>query len=845
MFRIALSNLSAHKRRLLGTCSAVMLGVAFLSGTMILGDTMDHGFDTVFRTANAGTDVVVRAGSTVGSGSTAQRGTLEPSVAAAVARVPGVRSVLPQISGVAQLVGHDGRPIGGQGPPTLGGNWLDDTGVNPFHLTSGRAPQVPGEVVIDRGSARAGRLRIGDRTTVRTPTPVAVTVVGLAAFGRQDSLAGATYTLFTTEQAQQVLGVGSGRVSALLVIGRGVSATALAARVRAVLPPGVESLTGAQLTAEQRSAISHDFLDFFEGFLLVFSAVAMLVATFSIHNTFSVVLAQRTRESALLRALGATRRQVLVATAVETFAVGVVATAVGLVVGVGLAVGLNALLLAMGLGVATTGLVVDPSSLVISGLVGVVVTLIAGWAPSWAASRVPPLAALRGVAVERVGRRGIRCVVGGVLAATGLVLALGPAWGWWTAPLVWVGIGAAATLVGVVVLGPLVATPAASLLGRPLRLRGGTGDLARENAMRNPRRTAGTATALMVGIGVVTLFMVFGASLDASVSDSVARSMKADLIVQDDGSSGATLSPMLPARVADAPGVRRVAAVGFGAVLVHGESHDANFVDFRLIDGLLDLDVAQGSLSSLGEHQVAISKSVAADQRWRMGSVVPLGFVDGATEDFTVGAVFRSEDFADGIVVSRAAAARHMTDVPLDVVLVGAAPGSDVGRVSDAVDRAGRALGAPAARDRAQFVERASNQIGQVLAIVYVMLALSILIALMGIANTMSLSIHERVRELGVLRAIGQTRAQTRAMVRWEAVVISLLGTVAGVLIGLLLGWALVRGSAGEAGTGVFAAPVVRLVAIVVIGGVVGVVAGLRPARRAARLDVLAAISSS
>lgn len=846
MFKISVKNLLANKRRFIGTCSAVLLGVAFLAGTLVLGDTMRHGFQQAFTTANAGTDVVVRSASTIGTGDDQQRGTLSPQVEQTIHSVPGVRGVVPQITGIAQLVGANGKALGGNGPPTLAGNWIADRALNPFHLVSGHAPRAPGEIVIDQGSATKGKLRVGSHTVVQTPTPVHVTVVGIARFGNSASLGGATSTLFTTERAQQLF-AGGDRINAFLVTAApGVSASTLAHRLGQVLPAGVQAKTGAEVTAEQVDSVSSGFLNFFEGFLLVFSGVAMLVATFSIHNTFAVVLAQRTRESALLRAIGATRRQVLSAAAIETLLVGIVATAAGLAAGMGLAAGLLALLRGAGLGVPTSGLVVSATSLWVAALVGVVVTLLAGFAPAWGASRVPPLAALRAVALERVTAPRRRAVIGIVLGGAGLALTVGPAAGWWTESLTLIGVGAAVTLIGVVALGPLVARRIAGVVGRPIaRWRGITGALARENAVRNPRRTAGTATALMVGIGVVTLFMVFGASLDASVADTVARSIHADVIVESQGFSGSGLSATMAPQLARIPGVAHAVSLGDGEVSIGGKEQEIDFGEPRQVPYVLDVGVARGTIAGLHDDEIALSTKYATDHHLGMGSTVPMRFVDGTRSTFTVAGLYRNDDFADAVIMPTAAYAPHTTRAVIDFVMIKAAPGADTTALRHAVSDQVRSIGSPKVLTKAGFISEASGRIGTILSIVYVMLALSILIALMGIANTLSLSIHERVRELGLLRAVGQLRPQTRAMIRWEAVIISLFGTLAGVGVGTLLGWSLVKGAAASDGVGVFAAPISRIVVILVLGALVGIVAGWRPARRAARVDVLEAIATN
>jgi putative ABC transport system permease protein len=363
--------------------------------------------------------------------------------------------------------------------------------------------------------------------------------------------------------------------------------------------------------------------------------------------------------------------------------------------------------------------------------------------------------------------------------------------------------------------------------------------------MRNPKRTSGTATALMVGVGVVTLFMVFGASLDASVRDTVARSLRADLVVKSDGFSGSGLSSELPGRIAPIPGVASVAALAQGSVVLDGKSVDVTTADPAALAGVLDLDARTGSIADLGSHELAVSSSFADDHRWTRGTIVTARFVDGTTQRLTVGAVYENAEIADDVLIPTATYTPHARQPQIGFVMIRTSPDADQAAVIRAVNRVDKALAAPDVMTSAQFVDDASGRIAAILTIVYVMLALSIVIALMGIANTLSLSIHERIRELGLLRAVGQVRSQTRAMVRWESVIISIFGTLAGVGIGLLMGWALVEGiGRQENGIGVFAAPVARLVTIVVIGGIVGVLAGFRPARRAARLEPLAAIST-
>jgi putative ABC transport system permease protein len=849
MWRTTLKSIGAHKRRLLATCSAVVLGVAFLSGTLVLGDTMRSGFGDMFSAANAGTDAIVRSRTEVGSNDISERGLLGADVVDKVAAVRGVAAAVPEIYGIGQIVGADGDAIGGNGPPTQAGNWITNPDINPWKIADGRPPEAPGEVVIDKASADKGHLAVGDRTTIRTPQPVDVTVVGIARFGSAESAGPSTYAAFTTDYARRVLlpesAAAAGQVSDVLVHAEaGVSQTALVDRLEPVIPHGAEALTGAQLTDEQQQNLESDFLGFFEAFLLVFAGIALVVATFSIYNTFSILVAQRTRDSALLRALGASRRQVLTSTIVEALVVGVLAAAIGVAVGIGLASGLNALSQSAGFSVASTALLVEPSSLVIAALVGVVVTLIASVAPAIRSSRVAPLAALRDVAVDRSGGSFVRGVVGLLIAAAGAIATIAGTSGDGSLPLT--GAGALFVVVGVVLLGPVVARPVAGTIGGPLALRRGlSGTLARRNAMRNPRRTAGTASALMVGVAVVTLFTVVASSLKASINDTVDQQFAGDLVIAQSDFSGAGISPELTPAVARLPQVAVATGVANAPIAIDGKDYAATAVDPREFGRVLDLTASQGSLDRLGDRQVALYKDYAKDHGLNLGDTVPVSFADGATDKLTVGAIYDKDQLVGNVVLPKAAWEPHSAARASDVVLlVKLADGVTTAQGEAAIQPVADRYGAPDVQDRAEYVDSVGSQVDQMLTVIYVLLVMAIIIALMGIANTLSLSIHERTRELGLLRAVGQTRRQLRSMVRGEALVVALFGTVGGLGLGTFLGWAMVKAIEASQGLGSFAVPTGQLAVVVAIGALVGVVAAVRPARRAAKLDVLRAIAT-
>ncbi|MFF8422828.1 ABC transporter permease [Streptomyces sp. NPDC015680] len=844
--RLSISSLRAHKRRFAGTFVAVLLGVAFLTGTLVMGDTLRASFDTMFTNANAGTDAVVRGADVITvAGET--RGTRQPVSTALVKRIertPGVAAAAPDIQGAGQLIGADGKTIGGQGPPTLAGNWIDDPELNPYRLAAGRAPAAPGEVVINRGAADRGGLRIGDTTVLRTPDPVHVRIVGLATFGGQDGMGQVTYTAMTQADAEKYLTPKPGEASAIQVrAGPGTGQRELVDALRPVLPKGVEAITGQAAAAENRDMISGAFLGVFTTLLLVFSGIVLLVATFSIHNTFAIVVAQRTRENALLRALGAARRQVVVATLVEATAAAVIASAAGLAGGIGIAAGLQALFPAVGFPFPDGSLVIGAVSLLLPLAVGVLVCLGSALLPAVRAGRTAPLAALRESAVDDSGASRPRAVTGLVL----LVASVGAALGGTLAPSVWLSAaGAVAALAAFVILGPVAATYAVRTLGAPLgRLRGVTGGLARRNALRSPRRTASTATALMIGVAVVSLFTVFGASLKATMNRTVDRSFAGDVAISAPafGAGGSGLSPRLAPAVGRLPQVATAVGLGKGVAEVDGSGRALTVTDPAALGRVFDLGRVDGSLTGLGTNGIAVSAAEAAERGLRPGSPVRLTFTDGARQDFTVRAVYDRPELAGDYVITRRAWAPHRAQDSDSLIAVSFAPGVSTADGRAAVAKTAAAYGNPDVQTRGEYAKSSAGAIDMMLTLVYALLALAVLIALLGIANTLTLALHERTRELGLLRAVGQTRSQLRSMVRWESVLVAAFGTAGGLLLGGFLGWVLVEASAGDTAVA-FDLPPLRLLAVALVGIAAGALAGLRPARRAARLDVLRAIAA-
>ena len=847
MFRIALKGLLARKLRLFTTSLAVLLGVAFMAGTLVLTDTIGRTFDRLFADVTAGTDAVVRAKAKVTSDFETQRGRVPAATVDAVKAVAGVAEAEGFTEGYAQIVGSDGKAVGnpGMGAPTFGRNWPAVAALNPFRLVEGRAPAADDEVVLDRYTANEADAKVGDTRTVLVQNgPSQVTIVGIAMFGEAEGTAGATQVMFTSAAAQRLVGE-PGKLNGVgAVAAPGVTQEQLRDRLAAALPAEVEAITGAEFTKENQDAIAQA-LRFFNGFLVTFAVVALLVGSFMIYNTFSIIVAQRGRETALMRAIGASRRQVLTEILVEAFAVGLVASVLGMFAGIGIAAGLKGVLQAFGIDIPAGGIVFSARTAIVSLVAGIGVCVASAYFPARRAAKVPPVAAMRDLAVEQTWRLRRRLVVGGVVTALGAALLLAGLFGDSGNKLANVGLGATVIFFGVAALGPVLARPVTRFLGAPLpRLRGVTGTLARENALRNPKRTSSTAAALMIGVGLVGFITIFAASAKTSINASIDRAFTGDFVV-DSGTFGfGGLSPELAASLGRLPEVRAVSGLRLAQAEIDGSTQFVGGLDPAAFAEIIDLDVGEGSLADLRGDTLAVSSSTARDQGWRVGDTVRATFLEGGERTLRVVAIFRRAD---------AVGLHHVLPLDLYENAFGAQYDARVfvARAADATpEQARTAIAAvtgayPNAtlQDQTEYKKAQAAQIDQLLGLIYVMLFLAILIAFLGIMNTLALSIFERTRELGLLRAVGMTRRQLRSVIRWESVIIALFGTLLGLAIGLFFGWSLVQALKDE-GIIAFTVPVGQIVTIVLVGALAGVGAAVLPGRRAARLDVLRAITT-
>ena len=850
MLRATFRSLLAHKLRLAMSGLAIVLGVAFVAGSLIFTDTLGRSFEDIFR--DTAPDVTVRP---AGADAAADGGFTAGDARAVPA---GLVRTLEQVPGVARVdgnvvdqgtfvVGKDGKVVGGQGAPGIAQNWNDApsaSGEQVVTLASGHEPRGPTEVVLDVKTAAAAGYVLGD--TVKLVSSSAgqatstATLVGTLRFGDTGNLVGASITALDTATAQRrYLGNTDSFSDLAVTAADGVSPDQLATAVSAALPAALEARTAAQVSDENASALQQG-LGFISTFLLVFAVVALIVGVFLIVNTFSIIVAQRTRELALLRALGASRRQVTRSVLVEALAVALVGSTLGLLLGFGLAEALKALFGAFGLDLGSAGLVLSPATVAWSYAVGLVVTMLAAYLPARRASHVPPVAAMRDdVALPEASLR--RRLVGGVLltvaGAAGMVATL-----WGPADVLVLGLGVVGVLVGVALLSPVIGRPVVGAIGASYpRLFGAVGRLARENARRNPRRTAATASALMIGLALVSTMAVLGQSAKASVDADVASDLDADYVV-----SNAIQQPFSPAVARDVravAGVERVVPVRFASAKLGGERTFVAGSDGAGLQRTISLRGADGSLAGPGGSQVLLASDLAAQRGWGVGDDVTLGLPGGPQRLSVTGTYEPSPLMPASAVVAPATLERGGLRPADSTLYVLRSPGASSTQVAAGLDRALADLPTVTVKDQAAYADEQRAPVDQLLAIVYALLALAVVIAVLGIVNTLALSVIERTREIGLLRAVGVSRRQLRRMVRLESVAISVLGAVLGVVLGIVFGVSLVR-ALSDQGLSVLAVPGGQLVAFVVAAGVVGVLAAVLPARRAARLDVLQAIST-
>jgi putative ABC transport system permease protein len=844
VLRATIKSLLARKLRLLLTALAVVLGVGFMAGTLVLTDTATRSFDGLFGDVFGGTDIVVQGSSAFsggpegpGGGGSEEREPIPQAVFDDVESVAGVAAVDGDVSGFAQLIDpQSGDVVTSGGAPTIGNSWSE--AANPFDVRSGAPPSGPGQIAVDAGTAALADLAVGDQVEIVTPVGTReFEVSGIVGIAGQDSLLGATLVLFDLPTAQEIFDR-EGQYDHLYVVGEpDTDPLVLRRSIAAILPAGYEAITGADAADQQADAIG-EALGFVRTFLLVFAFIAVFVGAFIIFNTFNIVVTQRTREIGLLRALGASRRQVLTSIVIEAVVVGLVASLVGLGVGLLLASGLQALFAAIGLDLPATGQVVAGRTIVACLAVGTIVTVVASLSPARRASRVTPVEALRESAAPSASLRR-RTIGGGILTVLGAGLLLLGLFADVPNELAFAGFGAQLVFIGVAILSPLVARPLASVIGR---MFGSTpGRLGTENARRNPRRTASTSSALMVGLGLVVMVTVLAASLKASADTALDENLRADFILTT--SNFSPMTPRLVEALAAEPALGAVAGFRQGQIRVDGGTDFVAGVDPATIADVANVPLRAGALDSLADERTVLIFSGTADLKGLVvGDQVQITFARTGQQAFTVGGVYTDNSLFGNYTISLDEYERNFVEQLDYLVFVDRAPGTDTAEARSVISDVLADFPNVEVRNQVEFKEEQARAIDQVLGFVIILLLLSGLIAVIGIINTLGLSIYERIRELGLLRAVGMSRRQVKRMVRVEAVIIAVIGALLGLVVGLLLAWALQQ-AMESLGVKEFAIPLGRLVVYVVIAALLGVLASILPARRAAKLDVLDAIS--
>jgi putative ABC transport system permease protein len=840
MGKVTLRGLFAHKLRLALTALAIVLGVTFISGTFVLTDTLNSTFNTLFTSVYNKIDFQVRGDAQLGSGASATRNPLPESLVAKVRAVPGVAGAYGNVEGYAQFVARDGTPISNAGSPTLGTGWDTDQQISSLHLIAGSAPTTPGDVVMDAATAHSQGFGVGDRVRILAAgakSPQTFTITGIAQFGDADNLAGSTLAAFTLPTAQRLVGE-TGLVDFIDVVTTpGADKAAVQRGIERALPPGVQVVTGQTVVSENTNAVSQA-LSFFNTALLIFALIALFVGAFTIYNTFSIIVGQRTRELALLRVVGASRRQVFRSVLTEAAIVGLVSSAIGVGLGVLAALGLEALLRGFGITLPTGPLTFEPRTAIVGLLVGTLVTVAAAVGPARNAVRIPPVAALadRPAAGDGTRQARRRLIAGTVLTVAGVaLLAVGL-----SKPVVaLVGAGAVCVFIGVAMLAPAIVRPLAGLLGRPLaRWFGTPGKLGRQNSMRSPRRTAQTAAALMVGLALVSAISVFGASYSASATSSVDQAISADLLISGSGTS--QLSASVPAAVAAVPGVTATNTVYRNQFEFRGNVETITGVTTSSLAATVILRMTSGSSAALDAGELLIDSTTAKTDHLAVGETVSVRFAATGPTTMRVGGIYQANALIQSYLVSAPYFIAHFRNPHPGAVLV--TTNGSAG-VQAAVQRALTPYPTAQVQTTAQFEQSQVSSINTTLGLVYALLALAVLIALIGIVNTLMLSVLERTREIGLLRAVGMRRPQVRSMIRSESVILALFGAVTGIVVGTLMGLALVS-SLRTQGLTVTTVPVTRLVLFLVLAAVLGLLAASWPARRAAKLDVLRAIAA-
>lgn len=839
MLQIALRGVKNNPFRYLATTIAIVLGVAFFTATGVMTTSFRESFDSSITEAFEDVDAAVRSTDTIDTDFFEIRSQIPAATAEDLVDIDGVAGVVPYLTGYAQAVTAEGKTVDGN-DNAQGVAWIDNDALNTYTIVTGVEPTAPDEIVMDTDTFSDGGFALGDQVRVLpVPADQTFTLVGTIETDSDNDFAGQVLS-FTYDAAETILGTTD--VDQIFVdAAPGVSETELVANLQAaVAADGLEAITGQELTDEFSDLIGR-FASIIDTALKIFAGVALFVGAFVIYNTFSITVAQRTKEMALLRAIGASGRQVSRSVLVEATIIGVIASALGAAVGIGL--GWLLLQLISGLvGGFDMSLTVPSGTIGLGVGIGLVLTIVAAWLPARRGARIAPIEALRESAIEEVRAGRTRTMIGLGLAAGGLAAALAAVGIIGDAPAMWLAFALPALIVAIFLLAPVLVRPVTRVLAIPLVRNGSiTGELSRENAARNPKRTATTSLTLMIGVTLMVTATVFAATLSHSVRGSLEDSIVATDVVEvsaNIANLGGGLDPTIAPAIGVLDGVDAAVAFRSGFAEIDGDYAAVTAVNAAQLDQVLDIGVVDGDPATLDATSIALHEDAAGDLDAAVGDTVAVKFQQG-TVDLTIAAVYSEGDvvgdYLADLTVLEANTPRSL-DTQIFVTTNGAAG------VRDQIDGILAADPTAKIKTTGDYIDDQAGQINNLLYLLYGLLGMSVLVALIGIVNTMALSIHERTRELGLLRAVGMNRTQLRRTIRYESALVALMGTSLGLALGVFFGW-LVQQSGGDEFAD-FIVPWEQLATIAAVGIAAGVAAGVLPARRAGNLDVLDAIAT-
>lgn len=849
MFKAAIKNLLGHKLRMFLTGFSIILGVSFVSGTYIFTDSISSTFNNLFSEVFSGTDLTVRP-KQEDFGQSAS--SFPASVLDEVKAVEGVSVTSPAVNGSAQLLDKDGKPIGGQGPPTIGFSWGTEPGLNPLQINDGdgRAPTAPGEIIIDKATAELGKFAIGDKIQVILQGPAEeFTLVGIATFGSSDGLAGATLSAFELNEAQRVFGFENSFAEINIKAESGISPEELKTRVDKILPPELESITGQEQSNEQVSELNEG-LGFINTALLAFAGVSIFVGSFIIQNTFRIIVAQRSKELALLRAIGATKAQVVRLVIYEATVIALIASVMGIFLGLIVANGVRALMNSIGFGLPDGPLNIEPRTVMVSLGVGLVVTLLSAIIPAIKASRVSPVEAMRENEASSGSRkslfkRGIFGLIISLVGVASLIIGLNTDI---EQPIYAVGFGVVMMFIGVSIIAPLLSSPLAQIIGWPLtKYRGVSAKLARDNAKRSPQRTASTAAALMIGVSLVALLSIIATTFKSEVEVLLEDSFPADLTVQSTnigefGPGSAVFSVKALDALKATPELTNVTAFRyqFEGAKVDDIVVFITGVDTDYFNDVIKIGPSENALENLASGGVIVNQAIVDENGWSIGQEIDIEYaLTGKVPTKIVGTY--SEPFDSDYIISTKTYLANFDSDDVTLVAANVRDGVEVTAGKESAQKALSGFPQVLVQDQEDLRNSISTQIDQILALFWGLLGFAIIIAVLGITNTLMLSISERTKEIGMLRAIGMTRKQVRQMIRYESVIIALFGAILGVVMGTFFAWAVLRALASEGISG-FVVPFGQIAFYFVIAVIAGILAAAWPARKASRMDILKAI---